>query len=253
MYEPQKSLGQNFLSDHQIVNSMISALDIQPGDDIVEIGPGLGVLTEAMAQRMGFMSFTLKAIEIDERFVPKLEGMFAFYPAIKIIEADVLQWLPQFESTAITKVIGSLPFYITSPIIHSIIKMKKQPQIAVLMTQKEVADKIVADAPDSSYMSVFVKTFFDVEYLLTVPRQKFNPAPNVDGGVLVLKNKGLNLSQDEIRRYEGFLHKGFGSPRKMLNKRYTTDELARGKVDPTLRAEALTAEQWYEFYKKLNN
>lgn len=251
MYEAIKSLGQNFLNDHNMSRMMIAALSLKSGDEIIEIGPGLGVLTEELAQKMGDMSFKVTAVEIDDRFIPKLLNMFTFYPDIRVVQADILEWLPLYKSEKPFKILGSLPYYISSPIIHEIVQMPSQPETAVLMLQKEVAEKITHDAPDASYLSVFVQTFFDVEYLMTVPRTSFDPAPTVDSAVIILRSKHLALSLERIRKFSGFLHKGFASPRKMLNKQFKPEELATVGIDPTLRAEAVSAKVWFEFFNAL--
>ena len=131
--------------------------------------------------------------------------------------------------------------------------MPTVPQTAVLLVQKEVAEKIKNNAPDSSYMSSFVQTFFDVKYLGKVPSKKFNPEPKVDGGIIkMVKKEDANLDLVFIRKYEGFLHKAYSNPRKMLNKVFKKEELERGTINPTLRAQNLDAEEWLSFYKKIN-
>ncbi|MFH1863451.1 MAG: rRNA adenine dimethyltransferase family protein, partial [bacterium] len=194
----------------------------------------------------------LNAVEVDERFFGKLISMYADEQNIKIINADILEWLPNFESPHDFKIIGSLPYYITSPIIHSIIKMKKRPNVCVLLVQKEVAEKIKSPTPDSSYMSCFIQTFFDVSYLGKVPKNRFRPEPEVDGGILKFVRKEEDFSPEFIVKYEGFLHKAFSNPRKMLNKMFTKEELEKGGVAQTLRAQNLNSSQWLEFYKVLN-
>ena len=252
MYETIKSLGQNFLVDKQLARDMVSALDIADGDIIVEIGPGLGALTDVIAENIIGTESELNAVEIDERFFEKLNLTYITNQNIKIIKADILDWLPTFESDKEFKVIGSLPYYITSPIIHSIIKMKKRPTVCVLLVQKEVADKIKSPAPDSSYMSCFVQTFFDVSYIGKVPKNRFRPEPEVDGGILKFVRKEGDFSSEFIVRYEAFLHKAFSNPRKMLNKMFTGDELIRGEINPTLRAQNLSAAEWLGFFRVLN-
>lgn len=252
MYEPIKSLGQNFLVDKQLARDMVNVLDITDGNVLVEIGPGLGSLTEILAEKIDGTKSELNAVEIDERFFEKLNSMYVTDQNIKIINADILEWLPNFEPHKDFKIIGSLPYYIASPIIHSIIKMKKRPAVCVLLVQKEVAEKIKSPAPDSSYMSCFVQTFFDVSYVGKVPKNRFRPEPEVDGGILRFVRKEGDFSLEFIVKYEAFLHKAFSNPRKMLNKMFTKEELGKGGIDPTLRAQNLNSSQWLEFYKVLN-
>jgi 16S rRNA (adenine1518-N6/adenine1519-N6)-dimethyltransferase len=251
MYEPIKRLGQNFLIDKSVSRDMVEALEIKDGDYIVEIGPGHGSLTDILVDKLRVINARLDAVEIDERFYQKLLGMYESEEKVKIVCDDILQWLPRFHPETEFKIIGSLPYYITSPIIHGVINMRKRPTICVLLVQKEVAEKIRNKAPDSSYMSCFVQTFFEVKYLGKVSRNRFKPEPNVDGGVLKLVNKKGEVTQEFLRKYEGFLHKAFSNPRKMLNKVFTKEDLEKGKIDSTLRAQNLNAEDWLKFYQVL--
>lgn len=249
MYEPIKSLGQNFLLSSSVVELMIDSLELADGDDIIEIGPGHGILTDALVHRITDRDINLYAVEIDERFSRKLFEMYVREPNIEIIQADILDWLPNFESNRKVKVFGSLPYYITSPILHSVIKMKTMPKLAVFLIQKEVADKVCSKVPDSSYLSVFVQTFYEAEFLLEVPRKQFTPPPKVDGGVIKLIKKNIDMDLRTKESYEGFLHRGFSHPRKMLNKPFSREELERAGMNPRLRPQNLSADEWRRFYE----
>lgn len=252
MYEPIKKLGQNFLMDQSLVRVMVGALNIGGGEDIIEIGPGLGALTENIVQSIGDKPSNFFAVEIDERFSKKLEDMYSENLNVKVVNDDILQFLPKFDSQKTVKIIGSLPYYITSPIIHSIIKMKKKADLCVLLVQREVAEKIKSKAPDASYLSSFVQTFYDVEYLGKVEAKKFKPEPEVDGGIIVLKKIHSGLDASETEKYEGFLHKAYSHPRKMLNKMFTAEELQKGNINPSLRAQNLNSEDWVNFFRILH-
>ena len=255
MFKPHRYLGQNFLIDRTIADQMVSALEIENGDEIVEIGSGFGIITEALLKKSKDKKVKINAVEIDGRLYKNLVERFSGEERIEFYNEDFLRWFPQFSFQGELKIIGSIPYYITSPIIHQIIKADRRPKIAILLVQKEVAEKIKSTAPDSSYLSSFVQTFFDVQYLGKVPSRKFNPEPEVDGGVLKLirKEKDENFLPDFIRKYEGFLHKAYSNPRKMLNKVFKKDELEKGKIDPHLRPQNLGAEEWLTFFKVLNN
>lgn len=248
MYEPNKKLGQNFLTDINIAQAMVESLEIAAGDDVIEIGPGLGALTDLLAKLLHFTQFNLTAVETDPRFIPKLESMFVENPTVSIVNEDVLKFLPVFDSNREIKIIGSLPFYITSPILHAIIKMKKQPSKVIIMIQKEVATKILNDAPDGSYLSAFTQTFFDVAHVVEVSRTKFDPAPDVDATVISLTKNNVNMPTEQIEKYEGFLHKAFKNPRKMLNKAFSQDDLKRAGIAPSLRPQEVSAKGWLEFF-----
>lgn len=253
MFKPHKELGQNFLTDRSVAKDMVEALDIQNGDEIVEIGPGHGVVTDFLVEKAKDLDVVIHAVELDARLYQELKNFYSGNEKIEVIKENILDWLPTLSTDREIKIIGSVPYYITSPIIHKIIKMPTVPQTAVLLVQKEVAEKIKNNAPDSSYMSSFVQTFFDVKYLGKVPSKKFNPEPKVDGGIIkMVKKEDANLDLVFIRKYEGFLHKAYSNPRKMLNKVFKKEELEKGNINPSLRAQNLNAEEWLNFYKKIN-
>ena len=254
MFKPHRYLGQNFLIDRTIADQMVSALEIENGDEIVEIGSGFGIITEALLKKSKDKKVKINAVEIDGRLYKNLVERFSGEERVEFYNEDFLKWFPQFSFQRELKIIGSIPYYITSPVIHQIIKAEKRPKIVILLVQKEVAEKIKSTAPDSSYLSSFVQTFFDVQYLGKVPSRKFSPEPEVDGGILKLVRKEeTDFPPDFIRKYEGFLHKAYSNPRKMLNKVFKKDELEKGKIDPHLRPQNLDAEEWLTFFKVLNS
>ena len=121
----------------------------------------------------------------------------------------------------------------------------------IITLQKEVGERICAKAPDATYLSSFVQTFFEVEYLKTVPKTVFDPVPQVDGAVIKFSRREAPIPNDLIHKYEGFLHKGFSNPRKMLNKVFRKEELERVNVDATLRPQNVDWEKWVEMFKAL--
>jgi len=253
MYKPIKELGQNFLTDSRVARSMVEAVEVGNDMDLIEIGPGHGMLTELIVRQTLPLDSTLYAVELDRRLYGKLSHMFLEEPNVKVICENVLDYLPKFDCKRNFSVIGSLPYYITSPILHKIIKMKKLPNICVFLVQKEVALKISSKAPDSSYLSSFIQTFYDVSYLEKVDAKKFNPVPEVDGGIIKLK-KRMNAPQAGpmfIEKLEGFLHRAYSHPRKMLNKIFKQDELLKAGIKPDIRAQNLNADEWLNMFKCL--
>lgn len=253
MYKPNKQLGQNFLIRKDIAYKMVDALDIETGDQIVEIGPGLGALTEVISQKTSEIKAETYAIEIDDRFVEKLNNMFLENLNLNIIKADILKWLPKFKAKLGFKIIGSLPYYITSPIIHAAVKHFSAPSKCVFLVQKEVAHKIKDLDPNGSYLSNFIQAFYDVKILGKVPPEYFKPRPGVDSSILVLTRKLVPLvSLSDVKKYEGLLHKGFSNPRKMLNKVFTKEELELAGISPSDRAQNVSIEKWAKLFEKLN-
>ena len=257
MYEPIKRLGQNFLMDRQVVDRMIDALDLVSDDTVIEIGAGHGILTEELTRRLEGLptqagrNLRVYAVEIDSRFASKLNDMFLDNPNLEVVEADILKWLPQFQAKKDYKILGSLPFYVTSPILHAIIKMPQRALVCVLLVQKEVAQKIIGGIGDESYLSVFIQTFYEVKYLGQVQQNKFHPEPEVEGAVIKMIRNRVDWPLDMILGYESFLHKGFSHPRKMLNKAFKPEELSLAVIDPKLRPEDIGVEKWVDFFHKL--
>ncbi len=240
---------------HEISSYMVSALDLIPGDTVVEIGSGLGAVTQELADTLFEPDSHIFAVEIDTRFIPKLREMFRSYLNVSVIHADILEWLPAQSFTSDFKVLGSLPFYITSPILHMLTLLEKRPKTSVLLVQKEVGQNISAEVPKGSYLSVFLQTFFEVTYLKTVPKAVFDPVPKVDGALVKLERRESIppqlVAQDAVRDYSKFLHRGFSHPRKMLNKVFSKRELATVGISGNLRPQDLSIPLWLDLYSQL--
>jgi 16S rRNA (adenine1518-N6/adenine1519-N6)-dimethyltransferase len=252
MHKPIKELGQNFLVDSLIARNMVDALEVHRGEDVLEIGPGHGILTQILVDKTRELKSRLFAVEIDERLCVSLEQMFKKYLDVTVVCKNILDYLPQFNTDCNFKILGSLPYYITSPIIHKIIKMRVAPVACVLLVQKEVAEKITSQAPDASYLSSFVQAFFDVEFLSKVPSKMFLPQPDVDGGIIRLIKKTQVFGSQFIEKYEGFLHKAFAHPRKMINKVFTREELEKGGIEADIRPQNLDSQEWLDFFHVLH-
>lgn len=228
---------------------MVDALELEPKDLVVEIGPGLGALTEILVERSLKIDVGVNAIEIDTRFFRKLENILGGKKNFKLINANILDWLPDFFPGRSFKVLGSIPYYITSPILHEVIRHGGDIDICVLLVQKEVAKKISKLSPDASYLSTFINTFYKTAILENVPREFFKPIPKVDSAVLSLKKiKNPLVSYEKISEYEDFLHRGFSKPRKMLSKVFDKEFLSEHDVDYKLRPQHLGIEKWIEFF-----
>ena len=161
MQKAIKSLGQNFIQNKQVVNTMVDLLNIKPNFNIVEIGPGPGVFTKQISLKINETN-NFYAIELDKRFVNQLNDKYKNIKNIYIIEDNFLDWARNVVLSGDTLMLGAIPYYITSPIIHNIVKMANKPKVVVLMIQKEVAEKICEKGVKSNYFSTFVKTFYEV-------------------------------------------------------------------------------------------
>lgn len=249
--ELKKSLGQNFLTDIQTAEDMVKGLDLKENDYVVEIGPGQGFVTEVLVEELEKVNGGAILVELDSRFIKNLNEEFGKKDFVEVVEANILDWLPNFKKERF-KIIGSIPYNITSPILHKIVKHESSIDTCVLLIQKEVAEKIVDLAPKGSYLSNFIQTFFDVEILKIVSKENFKPQPRVDSSILKMTRKEKTLIQkEEAHKFEGFLHKGFSKPRKMLNKVFSIETLKLTGIDEKLRPQHLAIEQWINLYRNL--
>lgn len=187
----KKSLGQNFLIDGNILRNIADAADLGPTKGALEIGPGIGALTEKLAERSG----RVVAIEIDQRLLPMLEDSLSDYPNVAIVHGDVLKvdlhalFRERFAGLESVSVVANLPYYITTPIVMRLLEEKLPVESIVVMIQKEVADRFAASPGSKDYgsLSVAVQYYAEPEVVAKVPHTVFIPQPNVDSAVVKLK------------------------------------------------------------------
>ena len=184
-FKPKKRLGQHFLIDEAVLERILSAAEVSPGDIVVEIGPGLGVLTEGLAKR----GARVIAVELDSKLVALLKKRLAAFPDVKIIRADILKVTPrqllQDNLTASElvrgyKVIANLPYYITSPVLRHFLEAQPRPSEMVVMVQKEVGEAIAATPGKMSLLSVKTQFYSKPAIISYVPAASFYPPPKVD-------------------------------------------------------------------------
>lgn len=254
--EAKKRLGQNFLVDESAIQLMIETLEINAGDFVIEVGPGTGILTESLADSCEVIGANLHAIEFDKDLIPILESKFSKYKNTKIVNANILNFLDEIklEKKFHLKFIGSLPYNITSPLLHRILRLDPLPSVCVFLVQKEVAYKICQDAPKSTYLSVLTQTFYEPKILKVINREKFIPTPKVDGAIVKFVKRSDSVRNIEISRYEKFLHHVFSKPRKMLNKVFNQSELKNYGLDGTKRPQDYAWKEYLNvFNTKINN
>lgn len=215
-----KSLGQNFLTDKNIIDKIIGAADIGEEDLVVEIGPGIGVLTAEAAQRAG----KVIAVEIDRNLVPILEETLSAYPNIEIVNEDILKTdlnrIIRDTGYKKAKIIGNLPYYITTPIIMGLLERGVRAESIVVMMQKEVAERVRSGPGSKAYgaLSVAVQYYCTAEVVASVPKEVFVPAPKVDSAVLKLnirEDKPVDLLDEKM--FFRCVKAGFGQRRKTLS------------------------------------
>lgn len=253
----KKSLGQNFLTERNIVEKIVRVANVDSDTNVIEIGPGIGALTELLIEQSKFTT----AVEIDERLIPILTESFGDKPNFALKHIDFLKTSSdQFEThgAAKTKVVANLPYYITTAIITKILNEMEYVDEIYIMVQKEVAERISASPRSKQYgsLSVYCQLLCDVNYEFTVKRTVFMPPPNVDSAIISLKRKDLNC---DILAVEKFVKNSFQQKRKTLvnnlNKSYgitkpvITEFLVKHGYKPSVRAEEISPEQ----YIKLQN
>ncbi len=248
----KKSYGQNFLQDQSVIQKIIAAAEIHPGENVLEIGPGTGVLTAALIEA----GATVTAVEADHDLIAPLVERFS--DRIRLVEGDILS-VPKKELPGPRyKLVANIPYNITSAVIQKFLSEEPRPSRLVLMVQREVADRIVAKPPDMSLLSVVCQLYADVKKVVNVPRGAFRPMPKVGSAVVSFQVTG---DPREVEPIIALAKAGFSSPRKQLHHNLA----ASGKIsseqakiilselgkDPRARAETLTIDDWRAFGSKI--
>lgn len=277
----KKSLGQNFLRDENVIREILGIAEVRPEDHVLEIGPGTGALTEALAGT----GARVVAIELDHRLIEGLRKKFEQSGNVTIVEGDILKinvpellsrdfFSPTPSSRGLDtpplaggeedrgaggreeggyKIIANIPYYITAPIIRTLLSLEHQPQSLTLMVQDEVAERLAAKAGDMSLLSIMAQYYATVEKKFFVPKEAFDPVPKVDSAVVQIVPKRA-FSPEEDRKIFRLARAGFAARRKTLaNNLSSSFSLSREAVEeklrtlglrPDARAQALSAEDW---------
>ncbi|HEO6421478.1 TPA: 16S rRNA (adenine(1518)-N(6)/adenine(1519)-N(6))-dimethyltransferase RsmA [Streptococcus agalactiae] len=254
----KKSFGQNFLTDTNILQKIIDTAEIDKGVNVIEIGPGIGALTEFLAENAA----EVMAFEIDDRLIPILAGTLARFDNVQVVNQDILKADLQTQIQAFKnpdlpiKVVANLPYYITTPILMHLIESKIPFAEFVVMMQKEVADRISAMPNTKAYgsLSIAVQYYMTAKVSFIVPRTVFVPAPNVDSVILkmVRRDQPVVSVQDEDFFFRvskvAFVHRRktlwnnltshFGKSEDTKAKLEKALEIA--KIKPSIRGEALS-------------
>lgn len=253
-----KSLGQNFIADGHIIDKIIESSHIGEEDLVIEIGPGMGVLTAAAAQK----AEKVIAIEIDKALMPILEETLAEYDNVEIInqdilEADLCQIIKEQNHRGGVKILGNLPYYITTPIIMKVLEDRVPADSITIMMQKEVADRLKAMPGSKTYgaISAAVQYYCQVNLVASVPKEVFVPRPKVDSAVLRLdirRESPVALISEQV--FFSCIKAGFGQRRKTLlnaltgmgglSKQEVRTVLELAEIDGIRRAETLTLEEF---------
>jgi len=280
--KPRKHLGQNFLINKDILSEIIKAADLNKNDTVLEIGPGLGILTKELAKK----AKKVIAIEKDEKLVKILKKELSHLKDVEIVEGDALQLttddlkLHTGYSLLVTgyKLVANLPYYITSPVIRKFLEEGNpppsakvstfvktsadrsggRPKLMVLMVQKEVAERICAKPPDMSLLSVAVQFYSQAKIVKIVKKESFWPSPKVDSAIIKLTTNNLprwqagrQLTTINTNLFFKIVKAGFSQPRKQLKNNLkkifgkdTEKILKQSKIETTRRAETLSIDDW---------
>ncbi|MDX1663062.1 MAG: 16S rRNA (adenine(1518)-N(6)/adenine(1519)-N(6))-dimethyltransferase RsmA [Candidatus Promineifilaceae bacterium] len=257
--DPKQSLGQNFLFDDNILSRIVEAAGVTAKDSVLEIGPGVGTLTEHLARAAG----RVVAVELDNRFIPILQSIFADHDNVTIVHGDILEQEPMgWFGTESYKVVANVPYYITGAIFRHLLSGGGKPEVMVTTVQKEVAERVTAKPGDMSLLSVSVQLYGEAEMAGTIKAGAFWPRPDVDSAILrVDLRQGSQLSVAEEEAFFRVVRAGFSQKRKQLQKnlralgferREVMARLRAAGVEPRRRAETLSVEEWLAVYRALN-
>ncbi len=256
MHKAKKALGQNFLTDQHVLEEILEAAELCKTDTILEVGPGKGMLTRALLERAG----KVIAVEYDADLIPLLQSEFGREKHFELVEQDALRYQAP---SGPYKIVANLPYYITSPLLNHFLLDQflngNPPQLLVIMVQKEVAEKILAQKEKHSVLSLQVHLFGDPELVCVVPRTAFDPAPKVDSAVLAIHVHKEPKIPGDLKKLFWLFHMSFAQKRKKLSNNLASAfrkeaneikvELEKLGIDPNLRAEDLTLEEWAKLFQ----
>lgn len=256
--DPKRSLAQNFLMDAGHLARIVAAAELTATDTVLEIGPGLGSLTQYLATQAG----RVVAVELDDRLIEILRSHFVTRPHVQIVHGDILTLEPgslvragDNDAPPSYKVVANLPYYITSAVLRHLLEANYRPTQIVVLVQKEVAERICATPGDLSLLAVSVQFYAEPTLVHRVPASAFYPSPKVDSAVLRLAVRPEPAVPDvDVETFFRVVRAGFSQKRKQLAntlsaglhlpKADLSATLTRLGIDPTRRAETLTLQEW---------
>lgn len=257
--KPARSRGQSFLIKEEVYNEIISASELEKSDKVLEIGPGLGFLTERLSRQAG----EVVAVELDKRLYNLLQGRFYGAEDLHLVNDDILDLDPvdlvgdtKKKEDIDYKIVANLPYNITSIFLRRFLSQVTSPSLMVLMIQKEVAERILS-SPPTGILGVMVQFYTDPCMITEVPRTDFWPSPKVNSAIVKLRIKKETPPVDENRFFD-LVRKGFSSRRKMLKNNLSSGyNLPAGKIQAILgkaginshaRAQDLYVEDWISLF-----
>ncbi|MDP3046198.1 MAG: 16S rRNA (adenine(1518)-N(6)/adenine(1519)-N(6))-dimethyltransferase RsmA [Chloroflexota bacterium] len=254
---PSKGRGQTFLVDETVLDTILAAAELASTDTVLEIGPGLGILTSALARQAG----QVLAVELDARLAEHLRKGLAIFPNVRLLQGDILT-LPDSDLPALPyKVVANIPYSITSAVLRRFLETPARPSRLVLMVQKEVAQRIVATPGRMSLLALSVQFYAVPRLVATVPASAFYPVPEVDSAILRLDTLAEPPVDVPAVRFFRTATAGFSQKRKQLHNSLggglgipaaeMTRLLRSVNIDESRRAETLTLSEWAALTKVL--
>ncbi len=256
------SLGQRFLVDRGVLQAIVDAAELTPEEDVLEVGPGPGVLTAQLAER----ARSVTAVEIDERMLAVLRDTLAGRDNVRVVRADALEVdLFTLGERRPTRIVANVPYQITTPLLERFIGDDRRPPLVVVLVQEEVARRIVATASsgkERGYLSVFVQSFADAKIVRRVPPSAFRPAPKVSSAVVALHTRArpafapldrqafLRFVSDVFRHRRKQLRGALGHEAGVVPDRAVAAMRECG-IEPRRRAEELTLDEWVALARAL--
>ena len=249
------SLGQRFLVDRGVLAAILDAAELSKDDDVLEVGPGPGILTAALAARVR----SVTAVEVDPRMVALLEETLAAHTNVRVVQADALKVdVLGIAARPITRIVANLPYQITTPLLERFLADDRRPPLVVVLVQQEVARRMAATeraARERGYLSVFTQSFAEPRIVRRVPARAFRPAPRVDSAVVALRTRTrpafaplaqepfLRLVSDAFRHRRKQLRSALGHEAG-LDRERATAVLATAGIAPDRRPETLSLDEW---------
>jgi 16S rRNA (adenine1518-N6/adenine1519-N6)-dimethyltransferase len=254
--QPKKGLGQNFLVSEGALRRIVAAADLEPGDVVLEVGPGLGTLTRLLAQQAKWVI----AVELDQRLVEILSQTLDDFPNVEIVQGDILEMEPAGPGglsglSPNYKVVANLPYYITSAVLRHLLTAKVKPQLIVVTVQREVAQRMIASPGQMGLLSVSVQFYGRPRIVARIPAGAFYPVPKVNSAVVRIDlDESPTVAVADVDRFFEVVRAGFGQKRKQLRNALAqglslpastvVEALRRAGVDEKRRAQTLSLEEW---------
>jgi 16S rRNA (adenine1518-N6/adenine1519-N6)-dimethyltransferase len=246
---PSKTMGQNFLTNKQVLDKIITAANLTKKDTVIEIGPGIGTLTRELSQHAG----KVITIEKDRMMLEILKETLKEHSNINVLSGDILKTSTRDLVPKDYKVVANIPYYLTSALIRKLLEEESQPSEIILMIQKEVAQRICSAPPDMSLLSVSVQFYATPEIISYVSKESFWPAPKIDSAIIKITphKKAPNTNREVFFKV---VKAGFSHPRKQLANNLSKELhkkreevelwLLNNHIQPTQRAETLSILDW---------